>query len=106
MNFNFSKLKALLFKSGRVKRSLFLQPRELWGKFILVLIFFALVAFVFNAWVFYHFYVSSPAGSELPESTIAKSKNFGKAVERIEKKKEKFDNYKNNLIIEDPSIIR
>ena len=106
MNFDFSKLKASLFKSSKIRRSIFLRPRELWGKFIWFLIFFALITFAFNGWIFYHFYFNSPAVNELPESAILKPKSFNKAIERIEKKKEKFDNYKNNLIIEDLSIIR
>ena len=80
-----------------------MEPEKLWKKFIWVLIFFAMITFAFNGWVFYRFYFNDSEAADLPEAAILKTKSFNKAIERIEKKKEKFNDYKNNLIIEDPS---
>lgn len=106
MKFNFSKLKTFLSKSSRAKSGLFWEPEKLWEKFIWFLIFLAIITFAFNGWVFYRFYFNPPEGQNLPEDTVLKTKSFDKALERIEKKKKKFDDYKSNFTIEDPSIIR
>lgn len=92
MNFNFSKLKTFLFK-----------PDRAWEKFIWFVIFFAVAAFIFSGWVYYRFYFIPIEGDDLAEVSILKTKSFNKALERLDQKSEKFKNYRNNLIIEDPS---
>src|SRR3989344_8581070 len=104
MNFNLSKLKKFSFKPNRVGRGPFLEPGKLWGKFIWFLIFFAIATFAFNGWIFYRFYFNSPESQNLPEAVALKTKSFDKALERMEEKKIKFNDYKNNLIIEDPDV--
>ncbi|OGF69426.1 hypothetical protein A3H65_04260 [Candidatus Giovannonibacteria bacterium RIFCSPLOWO2_02_FULL_45_14] len=103
MNFDFSKLKKFSLNPSHVRRGLFLEPEKLWGKFVWFLIIFAALAFAFNGWVFYRFYFNFPEGENLPAPQALKTKSFNKVLERIEKKKDSFNDYKNNLIIEDPS---
>lgn len=104
MNFSFSNIKIPNFRVRGI-RGFSTNPLELWKKFIWFLIFFALVVFSFNAWVYYRYYFD-PTREHIEEGGVLMTKNLDVAILRIREKEEKYKNIKDNLLIEDPSIIR
>ena len=99
MNFDFLKFK--LPKFG-FKKVLGAEVGKLWNGFLWSLIIFALIVFSFDAWIFWHF--SKAKNEEVaPETRILRTRNLTKALERLDAKKTKLENYQKGFIIEDPS---
>ena|SRR3989344_4622891 len=98
MNLDFSKIK---LPSINFRAILDIEPRRLWNGFLWFLVFFALIVIIFDAWVFWYF--SSAAAEGGTEINTLKTRKLDKALERLDLKQERLENYRRGPVVEDPS---
>lgn len=91
MNFNFLKFKIPRFKFN-------------WNDFLWFLILFLFIVLLFDAWIFWRFFLKKPEASfGAKEGTVLQTQLLDKVLKRLEEKQLNFENYKENVSVEDPS---
>ena len=91
MNFNFLK-----FKIPRIKFH--------WNGLLWFLILFLFIVLLFDAWIFWKFFIRKPEASfGAQEGTTLQTQLLDKVLERLKEKRLNFENYKENVPVEDPS---
>lgn len=99
---NFKNLKFGLPRFS-LKKSLFAEPAVYWNSFLWFLIIFLLVVFAFDAWVFWKVGVKEDGEIVPPGADFIKVEELDILLQKIEQKKNNFENYKSGFQIEAPS---
>ncbi|MBI2023980.1 hypothetical protein HYT00_01125 [Candidatus Giovannonibacteria bacterium] len=103
MNIKF--LKFNISFSGWVK-VLISDVRKLWNSFLWFLFLFSLVILAFDAYISFNYLGNGDINNASEENRILKKQDLRRAVERINEKKFRLENYVRELNIEDPSKFR